>query len=257
MGWQRYGRYRDRRWLLCGAHNDGRFISRRIAAVTYSDLRPRFVAEDLAVHFLCCVQIATVYRQNHIPWHHACLIRRSARNHTREGYSIMSGHGIVVRGSTYRPFGNGGCGLRFLICHRLAGLLTYKGAANKKQAHQPFCKTLPMHSAAPFPCQIYTDLGCGSPVSLRCRQLYRAPFSKSVRRGAPPAARPGFRFRVAGIPTEVYFRQHFLYFSPLPHGQGAFRPIFFSRLSPLTFEGRRPFKKSLAATSILVLGSHL
>jgi hypothetical protein len=40
-----------------------------------------------------------------------------------------------------------------LICHPLAQLLTYTGAANKKEAQNPLRKTLPMHSAAPSPCQ--------------------------------------------------------------------------------------------------------
>lgn len=71
-----------RPFLLRGSHNNGGLGNRPIAPVTYGDLRPRFVAEDLVVHFLPCVQIVIVDRQNHIRDPHACLIRRSARNYT-------------------------------------------------------------------------------------------------------------------------------------------------------------------------------
>ena len=50
--------------------------------------------------------------------------------------------------------------------------------------------------------------------------------SRGRRLGHPvPGDRPGTFWKLAGTPHCVFAKQHFLYFFPLPQGQGSLRPI--------------------------------
>ena len=57
------------------------------------------------------------------------------------------------------------------------------------------------------------------------------PYVKGEIDMIPVTANPPYVKREIDLSHSTYFPWHFLYFFPLPHGQGSFRPIFSEEVS--------------------------